>query len=98
MTTPLTPEAIETIARKRANAKMGWYIHACVFVLVNLFHIVRSEHGFGQGTWHYMPVLAWGFGLCMHGLSVFFLADGSGLRESLVQRERERLQRQQDGH
>ena len=28
---------LERLARKRAGAKLGWYLHACVYVLVNLF-------------------------------------------------------------
>jgi hypothetical protein len=35
-------------------------------------------------------------GLALHGISVFFLAKGGALREGLVERERERLRREQD--
>ena len=31
----MSPEAINRLARKRAGAKLGWYTHAAVFVLVN---------------------------------------------------------------
>jgi CheY-like chemotaxis protein len=40
------------------------------------------------------PLLGWGLGLALHGVSVFVLGSGSGLRERMVQKERERLQRQ----
>ena len=43
MTTPLTPEALEKLARKRAGAKLGWYAHASVFVLVKSLLIVEPE-------------------------------------------------------
>ena len=98
MTTPLTPEAIEKLARKRAGAKLGWYIHATVFVLVNLLVFSMSQYAFGTRTWSIKPFLGWGLGLCLHGISVWVLGAGGGLRERLVQRERERLQRQQNGH
>jgi len=97
MTTPLTPEQIEKLARRRAGAKLGWYVHATVFVLVNLFVFSMSEYAFGTRAWSVKPLLGWGLGLCLHGISVWFLGAGGGLRERLVQRERERLQRQQDG-
>ena len=32
----LTTDPIERLARRRAGAKMGWYIHASVYLLVNL--------------------------------------------------------------
>jgi hypothetical protein len=40
------------------------------------------------------PVLGWGVGLVLHGVSVFLLGAGSPWRERMVQRERERLQRE----
>jgi 2TM domain len=96
MTTPLSPEDIDRLARKRAGAKMGWYIHASVFVLVNLFIFSMSTYAFGTRAWSLAPLLGWGLGLALHGVSVWFLGTGGGLRERMVQREREHLQRQQD--
>ena len=92
----MTPEEIDRLARKRAGAKMGWYIHATVFALVNLFLFAASDFAFGHRNWSLKPLLGWGLGLALHGVSVWFLSAGSGLRERLVQNERERLLRQQD--
>lgn len=91
----LTPEEIEHLARRRAGAKMGWYIHACVYVAVNAIMIALSHFGFYR-HWSMFPVVGWGIGLLLHGISVFVLGKGSDFRERLVARERERLQRQQD--
>jgi hypothetical protein len=92
---PLTDQEIERLARKRAGAKLGWYIHAAVYVIVNgtLFGVA---HSFGNRPWSIFPAIGWGVGLALHGISVFLLGTGSSFRESLVQRERERLQRQRD--
>lgn len=95
MPPPLTSEEIERVAQKRAGAKMGWYIHAMVYVLVNLFIFSISRYAFGTRPWSVFPLLGWGFGLAMHGLSVFVIGSGSGLRDRMVQKERERLQREQ---
>lgn len=86
------PDDLERLARRRAGAKLGWYAHAAVFILVNLAVFALSRHGFGQRPWSIYPLLGWGLGLVLHGISVFVL--GSGLRERLVQKERERLQRE----
>ena len=94
MTIPLTPEAIERVARRRAGAKLGWYMHAVVYVLVNLVIFSISRYGFGSRPWSVFPLLGWGLGLALHGISVFVLGTGSGLRERMVQKERERLQRE----
>jgi hypothetical protein len=92
----MTPEDIDQLARKRAGAKLGWYAHAAVFTLVNLMLWGMSRYGFGNRPWSVYPLLGWGLGLALHGISVFVLGTGSGLRERMVQKERERLQRQRD--
>ena len=94
---PLTPEQIERIAHKRAGAKLGWYIHALVYVVVNLFLFALSSHAFGSRPWSVFPVLGWGLGLALHGVAVFLLGEGSGVRQTLLERERARLQRDQEG-
>jgi 2TM domain len=96
MTTPLTTEDIERIARKRAGAKLGWFIHAAVFVVVNLFVFAMSQYAFGTRPWSVKPLLGWGLGLALHGISVWFLGTGGGLRERLVQRERDALLQAQE--
>ena len=95
MPSPLSPEEIERLARKRAGAKLGWYMHAMLYVLVNLFIFAISRYGFGHRPWSVFPLLGWGLGLALHGVAVFVLGAGGGLRERLVQKERERLQREQ---
>jgi hypothetical protein len=95
MPAPLSPEQLERMAQKRAGAKLGWYIHAIVYVLVNAFLFAISRYGFGGRPWSIYPLLGWGLGLALHGVSVFVLGAGGGLRERLVQKERERLQREQ---
>ncbi|HEX2546694.1 MAG TPA: 2TM domain-containing protein [Ramlibacter sp.] len=91
-----TDEDIERIARKRTGAKLGWYVHATVFVLVNLALFAMSRHAFGERPWSVFPLFGWGLGLALHGISVFVLGAGSGLRERMLQRERERLLRQRE--
>lgn len=94
----MTPDDLDQLARKRAGAKLGWYTHAAVFAVVNLVLFGMSRYGFGDRPWSVYPLLGWGLGLALHGISVFVLGTGSGLRERMVQKERERLQRERDGH
>jgi hypothetical protein len=94
MNTPLSPEEIERIAQRRAGAKLGWYLHAAIYILVNLLLFALSDQGFGHRAWSVKPLLGWGVGLALHGIAVFMLGGSNGLRERLVQQERERLQRE----
>lgn len=91
---PLTAEEIDRLAQRRAGAKLGWYAHAAVYVVVNLFLFAMSHYAFGTRRWSVFPLLGWGLGLTLHGIAVFVLGNGSGLRERLVQKEREKLQRE----
>ena len=85
---------LERLARKRAGAKMGWYIHATVFIAVNVMLFMLSA--MSGRNWAVFPFFGWGLGLAIHGLAVFFATGGAGLHETLVQRERNRLQLQRD--
>ena len=94
-TSPMSAEALERLAQRRARAKMGWYAHASVYILVNLLLVTLSVSS-GR-HWAVFPLLGWGLGLALHGISVFVLGAGSGLRERMVQTERERLTRRGPG-
>ena len=97
--TRMTPEEIDRLARKRAGAKLGWYIHAGVYLAVNLVLFLLASEMATQGRrpWNIYPALGWGLGLALHGVSVFVLGSGSGLRERMVQREKEALQNRHNG-
>lgn len=93
---PLNPEDLERLAHKRAGVKLGWFVHAAVYLVVNLF-LSAISFGFGHSKWVIYPMLGWGLGLALHGIAVFFLGAGAGVRDRLVRRERERLQRHLGG-
>ena len=89
-----TPEEIDRLARKRAGAKLGWYMHALVYVVVNLGLLALSMYGTSRRPWSVFPAIGWGVGLALHGVSVFVLGRGSALREHLERKEREKLERE----
>ena len=88
-TFPLSADALERLAQRRAKAKMGWYMHASVYLLVNLLLVTLSASS-GR-NWAVFPALGWGLGLLVHGVSVFLLAGGSDLHARMVQAERNRI-------
>lgn len=82
---------IEARAHRRVRRKLGFYIHAFVFVLVNVVLYAGHELNGGRG-----PVLLWGWGvgLLIHGLVTFASLRGDGLRERMLRREIERMKRE----
>lgn len=94
---PLTPAEIDRLARKRAGAKLGWYMHAAVYVVINsVWWLIAASNGLGSRGWPIYPTLGWGLGLLLHGASIWLVGTGSDFRERLVEKERERLRRQAD--
>lgn len=90
----MTNPDIEQLAHKRASAKLGWMLHAGIYLIVNAFLVALSLwHG---KAWAAFPLLGWGLGLAIHGIVVWFAGAGSALREGLVARERARLVAQRD--
>ena len=83
---------LERLARKRAGAKLGWYAHACVYILVNLFLAFLSTRS--SYPWAVFPALGWGLGLLIHGAAVWIAMPGGNLYAQLLERERAALHRQ----
>lgn len=83
-------DPLERLARRRAGAKLGWYIHAGAYLVVNLGLAALS---LSQGRhWALFPALGWGLGLAIHGAVVWLALPGDGWHARLVERERAALQ------
>ena len=53
-------DPLDRLARKRAGAKLGWYLHATLYVLVNVvLALLSSVHG---KHWAIFPALGWAVG------------------------------------
>lgn len=87
-------DPIERQARRRAGAKLGWYIHAGVYLAVNTLLAILSS--MGDRSWAVFPAVGWGLGLAIHGVVVFLATGGGGLHQKMVDRERRQLLAQRD--
>jgi len=87
--------SIERRARRRVGLKIGFYVHALVFVLVNLgLYAMNATIGSGH-RWPLFPLWGWGLGLAIHGIVVFTRLQGEGLRRRMIEQETERLRRRE---
>lgn len=87
-----TRNSIEARARRRVGIKMGFYIHALVFVLVNL-GLYAFNTAMGGMRWSHFPLWGWGVGLAIHGIVTFISLQGDGVRSRMLAREIENLKR-----
>ena len=91
---PYVPdEELDRLARQRAGMKMGWYIHAGIYLAVNLM-LAAIAASSGRG-WAIFPAFGWGIGLAAHGI-VVFLKTNTAFFDGLVARERRQLQAQRE--
>ena len=89
---PVEDDSIEARAERRVRRKMGFYIHAFVFVAVNLgLYAINSITG--EPRWSHFPLWGWGLGLAIHGLVTVIALQGDGVRRGMLAREIERLRR-----
>jgi hypothetical protein len=89
MRNTLDDAQLDRIARRRAGARLGWYLHAAIYLLVTAGLAVLSA--MGPRPWALYPALGWGLGVAIHGVAVWLFTGGSGVFDRLVREERERL-------
>jgi hypothetical protein len=79
-------------AKRRAEAKLGFYIHLAVYVGVNILLIIINLVTSPQYIWFKWPLLGWGIGLFFHGMSVFVLSGKKlkGIKEKMIEKEMKR--------
>jgi hypothetical protein len=83
-------EDLKRIARRRVRARIGLYIHATVYVVVNAFLALVQGQATPGVPWNLWPLAGWGIGLAIHAAVV--LLGQSGLREKMEAEELRRLE------
>lgn len=74
-------------AKKRVEARMGFYIHLTVYLLVNTFLTILNLFSSSDYFWVIWPVIGWGSGVIIHGLNTFVFPAESSWKERLIEKE-----------
>jgi hypothetical protein len=77
-------------ARKRVEAKFGFYVHLTVYVAVNILLLVLNLTHSPQYLWFLWPLFGWGIGIGFHALAIFVFSPGSAIKEQMIEREMKR--------
>lgn len=78
-------------AKKRVEAKMGFYIHLAVYIGVNLLLIAINLVTAPDKLWFKWALMGWGIGLFFHGLGVFASFKGDSIKERMIEKEMETM-------
>jgi len=76
-------------AKKRVEAKIGFYIHLAVYAGVNVLLIIINLTTSPQTLWFQWPLFGWGIGLFFHGMSIFVFSSGKfrEVKERMIEEE-----------
>ena len=74
-------------AKKRVEAKFGFYSHLAVYMAVNALLIVINVSTANDEYWFQWPLLGWGIGLLFHGLGVFVFSGASTIKQHMIEKE-----------
>ena len=84
--------SLEARAQRRVRRKMGFFIHAFVFVAVNLGLFALNQLS-GQPRATHFPLTGWGLGLAIHGFVTLVSLQADGFRRRMLDQELRALQR-----
>jgi len=74
-------------AKKKVEARMGFYIHLAVYLVVNTFLVILNLAYTNDYFWAIWPMLGWGSGLIVHGLNTFVFTAESSWKKRLIEKE-----------
>ncbi|MBL8797543.1 MAG: 2TM domain-containing protein [Planctomycetia bacterium] len=74
-------------ATRIVNARIGFAIHALVFVLVNALLIAINLATTPRLHWFWWPLACWGAGLLFHAALLLLYTWGRDLHRRLIERE-----------
>ena len=77
-------------AKKRVEAKIGFFIHLAVYVGVNILLIIINLLTSTQELWFKWPLIGWGIGVSFHALGVFVFTERSSIKERMIEKEMEK--------
>ncbi len=74
-------------ARKKVEAKVGFYIHLGVYLAVCVMLVIINASASPDYVWVIWPVMGWGIGLLFHALMVFVFYGRSPVTEQMIEKE-----------
>lgn len=81
-------EELMRVARKRAQDKVGFYVHFTIYVVVNLWLIFIWWYTGDGFPWFAIVLVLWGIGLVANFVTAFM---GTGVTDRMAEREFQKL-------
>jgi len=96
MTTGMSEEQIYDLAKRRVEARRGFFVHLSIYIVVNIVLVLIWAFAAGRGfPWFIFPLCGWGIGVLFHGLGVFVFSRQGALDRRAIEKEMEKIRREQ---
>ena len=79
-------------AKKRVEAKMGFYTHLSVYVVVILFLAIINLVTSAGTIWFHWPMFGWGIAVVIHAAFVFVFPGRFTVTEKMIEKEMNKSQ------
>jgi hypothetical protein len=80
-------QEVYTHAKRKVETRMSFYTHLAVYLVVIAMLTILNLTVAGDYFWAMWPMIGWGSGLIIHGLSTFVFDSESSLKERLIEKE-----------
>lgn len=80
-------------AKKRVEARMGFYTHLSVYAAVILFLAIINFLTSSGTVWFHWPMLGWGIAVALHALAVFVFPGRFAITERMIEKEMGRVRK-----
>ena len=77
-------------AQKRVAAKIGFYIHFAIYLIVSIALTSINLGSSSEYLWFKWPVMGWGIGILFHALSVYVFYGKTFITRKMIEKEMER--------
>lgn len=74
-------------AKRRVEAKMGFYTHLTVYVGVIAFLAIINLVTSSSVIWFHWPMLGWGIAVAIHAVAVFVFPHRFAVTEQMIEKE-----------
>lgn len=81
-------------AKKRAEAKIRFYLHLIVYIVVNILLIIVNLTTSTKYLWFKWPLIVWGLGLLFHSIGIRFSSAGYSIKDRMIEKEMRKLDNQ----
>ncbi len=77
-------------AQKRVAAKVGFYIHFAIYLIVSIALMSINFSSSSENLWFKWLVMGWGIGILFHAMSVYVFYGKTFITKKMIEKEMER--------